>query len=98
MSTQQTAPSAQLAPAAETVSPFMTIAEIFGLTRVRSASTIYAWIALPNDPFPAAVSLGRIRSNGKACTALWVRAEVEAWIERQIAKPRTLGRKSEQVA
>jgi len=90
--TRKRAPQAER-PAVDS-SPFMTAHEVSTLIRI-AMSTLHAWVAAGR--FPAPVNFG-LRSNGRACVAAWVRAEVEAWIEEQIAKPRTVGRKAEQVA
>ncbi|MNG26822.1 hypothetical protein D3C84_1118610 [compost metagenome] len=54
-------------------------------------ASLYALIANPNERFPAPISLGPRRSNGYAGKAMWVRAEVMAWLEAKIAAPRSLG-------
>lgn len=75
-------------------SPFMTLAEVMALTHA-ARTTIYAWVA--RGDFPAPASLGRLRSNGRSSTAAWVRAEVDARVEEQIAKPRAVGPKAQTV-
>ncbi|MCW2267584.1 Prophage CP4-57 regulatory protein (AlpA) [compost metagenome] len=74
-------------------SPLMTPAEVLAVTRYKRHSTLYDIIQ--TDGFPAPISLGPRRSNGYAGKAMWVRAEVMAWLEAKIAEPRPFGPKSQ---
>lgn len=79
--------SVQTAPET-TLSPFMTRDEVLRVTCV-CLSTLYVWMNA--GYFPACRSLGPKRSSGHAGKAVWSRAEVNAWIDAQMAKPGTVG-------
>ena len=70
--------------------PLMTPEEVLATTGYKRVATLYANI--PHG-FPAPVSLGPRRANGSAGKAMWVRAEVMAWLEAKIAEPRPLAQK-----
>ena len=85
-----TFPDAPLSPHALAPSVFMTPEEVLAVTGYKRVATLYANI--PHG-FPAPVSLGPRRANGSAGKAMWVRAEVMAWLEAKIAEPRPLAQK-----
>lgn len=41
---------------------------------------------------PCAIALGGLRSNGKACRAVWLRADVEAFLNGLASQPRLAAR------
>lgn len=79
-----------LSPNASAQSLLMTPEEVLAITGYKRVATLYANIPFG---FPAPVSLGPRRSNGRAGKAMWVRAEVMAWLEAKIAEPRPLALK-----
>ncbi|WP_137164582.1 MULTISPECIES: helix-turn-helix transcriptional regulator [Pseudomonas] len=54
-------------------------------------TTVYEWMKLADDPFPGTISLGGLRSTGRAKVAVWDLEEVYAWLDRQAQKPRACG-------
>lgn len=85
LSTEDTSTTATFAPG-----PLMTPEEVLATTGYKRVATLYNNI--PHG-FPAPVSLGPRRANGSAGKAMWVRAEVMAWLEAKIAEPRPLAQK-----
>lgn len=81
---------AATAAAAPTSSLLMTPEEVLAITGYKRTATLYAVI---QTGFPAPISLGPRRANGHAGKAMWVRAEVMAWLEAKIAEPRPLDMK-----
>jgi len=73
-------------------SRFVQLREVLELLPV-GRTTLYVWMGLKVDPFPGAISLGPVRTNGRARVAVWDLHEVHAWLDRQAEKPRTVGTK-----
>lgn len=92
------APETQLQTATTPVSRLMPVREVLEAIWPARRSSLYRWMKLEKDPFPGTISLGPLRSDGRASIAVWDREEVFAWLARQRAKPRTVSPKNEQVA
>lgn len=71
-------------PMTQRLMPLQEVADACGV----GTSTIYRWAAGGIDGFPLQVQFGTTRKNGRSAKAFWDRAEIEAWIEKQLAKPR----------
>ena len=80
-------PSATASCALPMTHRLMSLAEVADALGV-GTSTIYRWTAGGVDDFPRQVQFGPTRKNGKSSRAFWDRAEIESWIEKQLAKPR----------